>query len=129
MERSFDLEEMIWVEEKDIAVVTDNVRRHGILEDKWEEDPEETGDPYTRCEQYRFRDMKVEMMYINGDEYPVDIRASIIVGHLIDGEATYTVPEEDLRPTLKNHMESVDPSSPFLRKKYLELLHRFPVPV
>lgn len=123
MNESFDLEEMIWIGEEDIDVVTDNVKRSGILIDEWDEDPEETGDPYTRCEMYGFKDMKVEMLYIGENEYPSDIRASIVVGHRTNGVIEYIVPEEELRPTLDSHSEVTDPSSPFIRRKYLELLN------
>ncbi len=123
MNETFDLEEIIWIGEEDIDIVTDNVKRSGTLIYEWDEDPEETRDPYTRCEMYEFKEMRIEMLYIEGDEYPSDIRASIVVGHQIDGKIEYIVPEKELRPTLDSHTEVTDPSSPFIRKKYLELLN------
>ena len=114
------IEQNIWVGEKDIDAVFGNVSRNGKLVQGWDEDPEDSGEPYVYAELYEFREMQAEVYFINKEHRGIGaIRVAIPMAEVIDGKRRYFAPDRDME---SRGVEAIEPRSRYLRAKYLELM-------
>jgi len=116
----------VWIGEEDLDCVFGNVSEHGALVYQWDEDPDDTGDPYVYAELYEFMDMRTEVYYLDekGEEIGA-IRAIIPIGEVLEnGTRRYFVPPKELESDVP---DSMDPKSRYIRRKYLELMNIEPI--
>lgn len=67
----------MWFAIDDVPAVLNHVTYgRGQKLGEWEEDPNETGDPYTRVKLYRYLDCELEVYYV-GDNLISDVRAFV----------------------------------------------------
>lgn len=124
----------MWIAEEDVATVEKSVLLNGELVDGWDEDPEETGEPYTFVEEYKVGDVNVELFLIptgKNTEKVLDIRVIIPVTEEEISEVTYeTLPLSARdRRLISAFIPEADyirkmplPTSPKMKKVYFDLM-------
>ena len=65
----------MWFAVEDLPAAVNTVQGHGQKIGEWDEDPNETGDPYTHVGQYSYLDCDIELFYV-GDAIS-DVRAFV----------------------------------------------------
>lgn len=116
-----ELVQHVWIGEDDMSSVFGNISEYGALVYQWDEDPEDTEEDVVYGELYEYKDMKVEVFYLDEAGKQIEsIRAIIPIAEIMeDGTKRYYTEEKDLEA---HFPDAIEPTSRYIRKKYIELM-------